>query len=93
MYPKVSPYVDFGINLIWLVPAIGRVVRHHDKQSSYVVLGACLAADLAGMLYPIFYVEKFPMQVRGAALAVSTGVNVCAGVLTIADAFLIGFNK
>jgi len=55
-YGKVSPFIDYGISVAWLVPAIGKVVdNHQSKDSTYTSLTSSLAYDIAVMTGPIVW--------------------------------------
>ena len=83
IYIKVSPYVDYAISAIWIVPAVARLVKDSSKESSYIVLGRALAADFALMLGPIVWNVADP-EVRLIALAVTDGLYLVSAGLGVA---------
>ena len=83
LYQKVSPYVDYAIAAIWIVPAVARLVKDSGLDSGYVVLGRALAADFALMLGPVVWNEVDP-ESRLIALVATDGLCLLSAGLGVA---------
>lgn len=83
IYLKVSPYVDYAISAIWIVPAVARLVKDSRRESGYIVLGRAIATDFALMLGPIVWNVADP-EVRLIALAVTDGLYLVSAGLGVA---------
>jgi hypothetical protein len=83
IYLKVSPYVDYAIAAIWIVPAVARLVKDSSRDSAYIVMGRALAADFALMLGPVVWNVADP-EVRLIALAVTDGMYLVSAGLGVA---------
>ena len=87
-YQKVSPYVDYAIAAIWIVPAVARLVKDSRRDSGYVVLGRALATDFALMLGPVVWNEVDP-ESRLIALVATDGLCLLSAGLGVAAGKMI----
>lgn len=79
-YLAVSPYVDYALAAVWIVPSITKLVKDTSKKSNYTSLARALAGDFANMLTPIVWSQGDP-ETRLIALAVTDGMFMFSAVL------------
>lgn len=89
MYGTVSPYIDFAISALWIVPSIGKIAANHAKTSSYMSLTRSLAYDVAVMTGPIVWSPSLDPETKLIMLVVGDGLIVITAGVSVATGRLL----
>ncbi|KAM0289102.1 hypothetical protein ACHAO9_006322 [Fusarium lateritium] len=89
MYGTVSPYIDYAISALWIVPSIAKIVANHSKTSSYLSLTTRLAYDVAIMTGPILWNPSLDPETKLIVLAVADGLIVISAGISVARGRLL----
>ncbi|KAJ3538007.1 hypothetical protein NM208_g6089 [Fusarium decemcellulare] len=101
IYGKASPYVDYAISALWMVPAIGKIVANHSavegsngkdtRTIKYTAIAISLAYDVAVMTAPVVWEPALDPESKVIVLAGTNGViMVAAGVRAAMAGFIHG---
>lgn len=86
IYGPVSPYIDFAISAVWIVPAVGKIVANHKKSSSYLSLTTNLAYDIAVMMGPIIWSPLLDPEDKLIVLVAADGLLAITAWVRVANA-------
>lgn len=83
-YGQVSPYIDYAISALWIVPAVARIASNHHKTSSYMTLTTSLAFDVSVMTAPIIWNPAMDPEVKLAVFAAANGLIMVTAAVRVA---------
>jgi hypothetical protein len=92
-YGTVSPFIDYAISAVWIIPTVVRIVSNHTKASSYLSLTTSVAYDVALMTGPIVWNPSLDPESKLIVLAASNGLLVVASGVSAARAGLLHDNE
>jgi len=76
IWKQASSPVEVILNIVWLVPAFGSVVYHHDQASDYFGLAANLMFDFGGIVSPFLMASLDPeTKATGEAAFVTSSLG------------------
>lgn len=86
---KVGPIIDSILNLLWMTPAIGKIVISHSKHAEQSACAGSLLSDIAGMALGVAAIKP-PPDKKVQVVAETIGAATSVAALGAAVAALIG---
>lgn len=83
-YGEVSPWIDYAISAVWIIPSVGIIVANHSEPSSYMSLATSLAYDVSVMAGPIVWNPDLDPESKLEVLAAANGLIMVAAAIRVA---------